>query len=215
MSKQKPVVYVIDDDAAVRQSLEWLLKSVGLSVEIFPKARAFTDRYDASWPGCLVLDLRMPGMSGLELQDHLAAQGIKLPIIFITGHGEVPTAVRAMKNGAVDYIEKPFSDHELLECVQRAIKLDAGARMERSEQAEQTARLERLTPRERQVLELVVEGLANKQIAARLSLSQKTVEVHRAHVMAKSKAHSVAELVRTALGAAGVGAFPRPVANKS
>ncbi len=196
MSEPKPIVYVVDDDPGLRQSLKFLIGSVGLDVEVFPAASAFLEQYDAARPACLLLDLRMPDMSGLELQQQLAARRVAIPIIIITAYAEVPTAVRAMKAGAVDFIEKPFSDHALLERIQKAVDLSVKTHAERMELAERVARVQRLTPREHDVMQLVVTGQANKQIAAQLGLSAKTVETHRANLMKKLAVASVAELVR-------------------
>lgn len=194
-----PTVFIVDDDPAMRKSLRWLTESVGLKVETFGTAEEFKAAYDPAEPGCLVLDIRMPGISGLDLQTQLAEQGVKIPVIIVTGHGEVQSAVRAMKTGAVGFIEKPFSDQDLLDAIHQALEQDATRREGEGSRREVEARYATLTPRERQVLELVVAGRANKQIAAELNISQKTVEVHRAHVMGKLRARSVAELVRMSL----------------
>lgn len=196
-------VFVVDDDPAIRQSLRWLIESVGLNVKVFSTAQEFLEGHDPSTPGCLVLDIRMPGMSGLDLQNELATREIQVPIIIITGHAEVPVAVRALKAGAMDFIEKPFSDQLLLDRIRRAIEVDAQSRRVRSEQAEVDARLGQLTPRERQVMDLVIAGKANKVIASELGLSPKTVEVHRAHVMKKMQVASLADLVRLGMMARG------------
>jgi FixJ family two-component response regulator len=198
-----PTVFVVDDDAAVRESLCWLVESAGLNAESYATAQEFLEAYDPRQPGCLVLDVRMPGLSGLDLQEQLAAQGIMLPVIIITGHGEVPMAVRAMKGGAIDFIEKPFSDQLLLDRAREAIAQDAHNRVEQARRAEVAARLALLTPREREVMEMVVSGKANKQVGASLGISQKTVEAHRAQVMRKTRADSLAELVQLA-GTPGV-----------
>jgi len=189
-------VFVIDDDPAIRESLRWLIESVGLNVKVFATAPEFLESYLPGPPSCLVLDIRMPGMSGLDLQAELAARDIRVPVIIITGHAEVPVAVRAMKAGAFDFIEKPFSDQLLLDRISRAIEFDTQVRHGRSVQADVASRLAQLTPRERQVMELVIVGKANKVIASELGLSPKTVEVHRAHVMKKMQADSLADLVR-------------------
>jgi two-component system, LuxR family, response regulator FixJ len=194
-----PTVYIVDDDPAMRQSLRWLTESVGLHVATFETAEAFLDNYRAELPGCLVLDVRMPGMSGLDLQTTLCDRHINLPIIIVTGHGEVQSAVRAMKAGAVNFIEKPFSDQDLLDAVRQALEQDAAQREAADSRRDIEERFAMLTPRERQVLLLVVNGRANKQIAAELNISQKTVEVHRSHVMQKLQAQSVAELVHMAM----------------
>ena len=189
-------VFVVDDDPAIRESLRWLIESVGLKVKVFTTANEFLKSYDPSLPGCLVLDIRMPGMSGLDLQNELAARKVSIPILIITGHAEVPVAVSAMKAGALDFIEKPFSDQLLLDRIRRAIEKDVEFRQAHSERAEVAARLAQLTPREREVMDLVITGKANKVIASELGLSPKTVEVHRAHVMKKMQVDSLAELVR-------------------
>jgi two-component system response regulator FixJ len=192
----EPTVFVVDDDPAVRDSLHWLLQSVDLAVETYATGEEFLRAYDPARPGCLVLDVRMPGMSGLRLQDELAARGIRLPIIILTGYAEVQTAVRALKTGAFDFLEKPYSDEMLLDRIHHAIETDRQTREADAQQAEVAARFALLTPREREVMVLVTAGKANKVIAADLGLSPKTVEVHRAAVMDKMGADSVAELVR-------------------
>lgn len=197
----EPTVFVVDDDDALRESLQWLIKPMGVNVECYGTAKAFLEAYDSSRPGCLVLDVRMPGLGGLDLQEQLTARGIVLPVIIITGHGEVPMAVRAMKSGAIDFLEKPFSDQVLLDRIRDAIAQDTRKRREQARRAEVMARLALLTRREREVMEMVVVGMANKQIAAALHISQKTVEAHRARVMDKMQADSVAELVRLAQAA--------------
>lgn len=189
-------VFVVDDDPAMRESLRWLIESVGLQVKTFPTAQEFLTKYESDKPGCLVLDVRMPGLSGLDLQQELSKRAISLPIIMITGYAEVPMAVRALKAGAIDFIEKPFSDQVLLDRIQQAIESDREARRERAGRTEFSMLLSRLTPREREVMELVVAGKPNKVIAAELGLSPKTVEVHRARVMEKMQVDSLAELVR-------------------
>jgi FixJ family two-component response regulator len=194
-----PTVFVVDDDAAVRKSLCWLVESVSLPVETFAAAQEFLDAFDPQRAGCLVVDVRLPGMSGLELQEKLAARGSTLPAIVITGHGDVPMAVRAMKGGAIDFLEKPFSDQLLLDRVQQAIRLDSQVRQQRQRQGEVTARLGLLTPREREVLARVVQGKSNKMMASELDISTKTVEAVRARLMRKMEADSVADLVRMSL----------------
>lgn len=197
-----PSVFVVDDDKAVRDSLQWLLESAGLEVRTFPDAQAFLDdlaALEGEPRGCLLADLRLPGMSGLDLQDRLNERGIKIPVIVITGHGDVSMAVRAMKAGAVHFIEKPFNEQVLLERVREALARDAEGRRAAGDAAQLEQRHASLTPRERQVMELVVTGRLNKQIAADLELSPKTVEVHRAHVMEKMEAGSLADLVRMAV----------------
>jgi FixJ family two-component response regulator len=194
-------VFVVDDDEAVRDSLALLLRSVELAVATFSSANEFLDSYDPAAPGCLILDVRLPGMSGLELQQRLADDGADLPIVFITGHGDVPMAVRAMRRGAVDFLQKPFSDQELLDRVQQALAEQSQRRQQSESKAEIAQRIRSLTPREHEVMELIVEGLANKVIANRLGTSQRTVEVHRANVMRKMQADSVARLVHLVFAA--------------
>jgi two-component system, LuxR family, response regulator FixJ len=196
---REPIVFVVDDDPGTRDSLRWLLQSVGLRVHTLATAEEFLNTYEAAQPGCLVLDVRMPGMSGLNLQETLVARNITLPVIIITGYAEVPTAVRALKTGAIDFIEKPFNDDVLLDRVRHAIEVDRQERSARDQRAQAEKRFAQLTPREREVMQLVVVGKANKVIAGELGLSPKTVEVHRASVMSKMDADSVAELVRLAM----------------
>ena len=203
----KAVVYVVDDDAAVRDSLGYLLESVGLAVVTCAAAGAFMDRYDPNRPGCLVTDVRMPGMSGIDLQAHLRRVAPDLPVIIVTGHGDVPMAVRAMKAGAYDFIEKPYNDQALLDVVQTAVADSRRAAGARAETAEVLSRLSTLTPREREVLDLVADGLSNKGVARHLGISGKTVETHRARVMEKMQAGSLAELLRL-LYACGVTGKP-------
>jgi two-component system, LuxR family, response regulator FixJ len=198
MANAKPIVYIVDDDASTRQSLKFLVNSVGLDAQSFDTGAAFLEGYRAGRPACLLLDLRMPGMGGLELQEHMATRGMRMPVIMLTAFAEVPAAVRAMKAGAVDFVEKPFSDHALLERIQSAMALAVRQHSEHTQRAAACARLERLTPRELEVLRLVVEGQGNKQVAAALGLSSKTVEIHRANVMKKLDVSSLAELVRVA-----------------
>src|SRR6201997_2404311 len=199
MKERAPTVFVVDDDEAVRSSLRLLLKSVGLAATALPTAQEFLAKYDPQQPGCLVLDVRMPGMSGLELQEQLNMRGAIIPVIFITGHGDVPMAVEAMQQGAFDFLQKPFRDQDLIERVQRALAKDQLNRAELSERAKVRERFDSLTPREREVLALVTSGKANKVMAADLNVSQRTVEIHRARVMEKMGASSVAQLVRMVL----------------
>jgi FixJ family two-component response regulator len=201
MPPPEPTVFVVDDDRAMRESLSWLLDSVGLHVRSYATAADFLADYDPAQPGCLVLDVRMPGMSGLDLQAELARRGVELPTIVITGHAEVSMAVRAVKSGAIDFIEKPFSDQLLLDRVRQALEMDRQAREVRSRREDARRRLATLTAREREVLNLVVAGRANKEIASELGVSPKTVEVHRAHVMSKMCVDSLAELIRVTLRA--------------
>jgi len=191
-----PIVYVVDDDPAMRSSLRWLIESVGLVVHTCASAQEFLQTYHIGDPGCVVLDIRMPGMSGLDLQAELTERQMYIPVLIITGYAEVPLAVRAMKAGAFDFIEKPFSDQTLLDRIRAALAQDAVARRQRTTRQEVEARLRLLTGRERDVLEGVATGKSNKQIAAAIGLSPKTVEVHRSHVMEKLKADSLAELIR-------------------
>ena len=200
------VVYVVDDDDAVRDGLKWLIESVDLQVAPCPNAQTFLEAYDGSRPGCLVLDVRLRGMSGLDLQAELARRDISIPTIVVTGHGDVPMAVRAMKLGAIDFVEKPFNDQELLERIQKAIEGDLEARRGDRERAEACALLATLSPREREVLDLLVLGKANKEVADQLGLSTRTVEGHRARLMEKLACGSLAELVRLSLRAASTAA---------
>ena len=201
MKEKPPTVFVIDDDEAVRTSLRLLLKSVGLPVETFASAQEFLDQYDEDRAGCLVLDIRMPGISGLELQQHLNERNSIMPIVFITGHGDVPMAVEAMQAGAVDFIQKPFRDQDLIDRINRALDKDRDMRSELRERDEIRRRMAQLTPREREVLDLVTQGKANKVIAGDLNVSQRTVEIHRARVMEKMGAGSLAHLVRMVIEA--------------
>jgi FixJ family two-component response regulator len=191
-------VFVVDDDAAVLKGLARLLRSAGLTVAAFASPREFLDRHDPNAPGCVVLDVAMPGLSGLELQQTLMARGQELAIIFLTGHGDIPMSVKAMKHGAVDFLTKPVDDDALLRAVRVAIEKDRVQRQARAEIAEIQQRLATLTPREREVLHHVISGHLNKQTAADLGTVEKTIKVHRARVMEKMKVHSVAELVHLA-----------------
>src|SRR6202171_5411669 len=191
-----PIVYVVDDDDGMRRALDTLLGTVGYKTAVFSRPKEFLDKFKADSPGCLVLDIRMPDMSGLELQQHLNRMGSMLPVIFITGHGDVPRAVQARKEGAFEFIQKPFRDQDLLDRINHALRIDAESRNMVARRAEVLHRLESLTPRERQVMDLVVEGAANKVIAIDLDLSERTVEIHRAKVMEKMGARSVAHLVK-------------------
>ncbi|MCG6895787.1 MAG: response regulator transcription factor [Thiocapsa sp.] len=195
-------VFVVDDDQAMRTSLKWLIESTGMSVQTYESADAFLANYYPGRAGCLLLDVRMPGMSGLELQGHLARESYHLPVIIITGHGDVAMAVKAMKAGAVDFIEKPFHDEDLLRSIRRALDFDQKHRSNQAVRAAIAARLAELTPREHEVMAMVTEGKSNKDIAASLGVSAKTVEAHRARVMEKMRADSLAELVRMSLIAA-------------
>jgi FixJ family two-component response regulator len=192
----KGVVYVIDDDASVRKSLDRLIRSVGLDVKTFLSAREFLSYNPPDRPGCLVLDVKMPGMTGTELQEALTVANRSIPIIFITGFGNVPLSVQAMKAGAFDFLEKPFDDNTLIKAIHRAIHHDRRCRQKNSEILAIRKRWERLTNRERQVFELVVTGMLNKQIAFQLGITEKTIKVHRARIMQKMEAQSLADLVR-------------------
>jgi two-component system response regulator FixJ len=191
-----PIIYVVDDDDGMRNALSTLLSTVGFTTAVFARAADFLAQFKPDDPGCLVLDIRMPEMSGLELQQHLNRMGSMLPVIFITGHGDVPMAVQAMKEGAFEFIQKPFRDQELLDRINHALQQDAENRKSVARRAEIARRMESLTPRERQVLDMVVDGGANKVIAIDLGLSERTVEIHRAKVMEKMGARSVAHLVK-------------------
>jgi FixJ family two-component response regulator len=195
----EPNVFVIDDDQAVRESLALLLKSMGQKARLFDSAQAFLDQYDPDMNGCIVLDIRMPGMSGVELQQRLKAMRCTIPVIFVTGHGDVPMAVEAMHQGAYDFIQKPFRDQELLDRINQALNWDQEHRSEDERRRSVQERFGSLTPREREVMDCVVRGLANKVIAMDLDLSQRTVEIHRARVMEKMNARSLADLVRMSL----------------
>lgn len=194
-------IYIVDDDEALRDSLVWLLESSGHHVRAYESAEAFLGLYNAAMTGCLVLDVRMPGMSGLELFEELKRRHCTLPVIFITGHGDVPMAVSAVKKGAVDFIEKPFSERDMLGLIGECLAAEQQSRGKRQHEAETARRLHHLTQREREVLDLIIAGKLNKQIADVLGISIKTVEVHRARVMEKMEANSLAELVQNVLAA--------------
>jgi FixJ family two-component response regulator len=198
MTAEKPVVYVVDDDPSVGKALERLMRSAGHDVRTFTSALDFVRCRNLEAPACLILDVSMPDLNGLELQECLADQGSSLPIVFITGHGTVPMSVKAMKAGAVDFLQKPFSDTDLLNAISHAIETDRRAKKKREQLKKLRARVELLTPREREVFQLVVTGMLNKQIASQLGTALKTVKVHRARIMAKMGAQSLADLVRFA-----------------
>jgi FixJ family two-component response regulator len=198
MKAGDPIVFVIEDDSSMREALTDLITSVGLLVEPFKSAREFLERRRLDAPACLVLDVRLPGLSGLDLQRELVRMEAPIPIIFITGHGDIPMSVRAIKEGAVEFLAKPFRDQDLLDAIQHALEIDRAARQERSMVAEVRRRYESLTKREREVMKLVVSGLLNKQIAGELGSSEVTVKMHRGQVMRKMKAQSLVQLVRIA-----------------
>jgi FixJ family two-component response regulator len=201
MQQQDPIVYVVDDDEAIRSALRLLMKSADLRVVICASAEEFLKTYKPELPGCLVLDVRMPGMSGLELQRLLLDRHVRVPVIIMSGHGDVSIAVQAMKDGAVDFIEKPFKNEVLLERVKQCIAQDVAIRKEQRQHVEATTRIASLTPREREVMELLIQGKRNKIIASDLGISNRTVEAHRAKIMEKMHAHSLSEIVRTSFAA--------------
>jgi two-component system, LuxR family, response regulator FixJ len=196
MHKAAPTIYIVDDDEGVRSSLHFLLQSVGLTGHMLASAKEFLETYKPEQPGCVILDVRMPGMSGLQLQQRLNLKGATIPVIFITGHADIPMAVEAMQHGAFDFLQKPFRDQDLLDRIHRALQRDARHRAELAQQERIRASFESLTPREREVLALMTRGKANKVMAEELGVSQRTVEVHRARVMEKTGAESLAQLVR-------------------
>lgn len=198
MSEAEPIVFVVDDDPSVCRSTERLLRSIGLRVQTFSSAREFLKQPPSDRPACLVLDLRLPGLDGLELQTQLARAGIHIPIIFVTAHGDIPTTVRAMKAGAAEFLTKPFQSHGLLEAVRGAIQRDRIRRAAGAETGELRRRYEQLTPREREVMALVTAGRLNKQAAGELTTTERTIKFHRANIMQKMGAQSLAELVRMA-----------------
>jgi FixJ family two-component response regulator len=199
MPEDKGNIYVVDDDDAVRKSLQLLFKTVGIEAVGFESGDEFLHAFDNDWQGCIVLDIRMPGMSGMELQDALIASGISLPVIFLTAHGNVPMSARAFRKGAVDFMEKPFDESDLLERISEAIQLDRTNREAAAKQEDARTRLATLTPREHQVMLLTVAGKANKEIAAELELSHRTVEIHRGRVMEKTAARSLTSLIELAV----------------
>jgi two-component system response regulator FixJ len=198
MTSKPETVYIIDDEQDVREALQMLLKSIGLTVETFPSAGEFFDQYQMEWPGCILVDIRMPGMSGIELQRKLNAMGAPIPVILISGHADVPTAVRVIQEGAVDLLEKPINDQELLDKVQSAINSDGERRQAYLAQKQIQSCYDQLTPREKEIMNEVTLGKMNKVIAYELDITTRTVELHRAHVMEKMQARSLADLVRYA-----------------
>ena len=196
MTEPDSIVFIVDDDLSVRRSTERLVQSAGLKVQTFTSAKEFLKNARFEGPACLVLDVRMPGLSGMDLQRELTQAGIHIPIIFITGHGDIPMSVRAMKAGAVEFLTKPFRSRSLLDAVHAAIERDRSAHKERSETGELRQRYEQLTPREREVMALVATGLLNKQVAGELATTERTIKFHRAHIMQKMRAESLADLVR-------------------
>jgi FixJ family two-component response regulator len=207
MGEAESIVFIIDDDSLYRRSSERLVRSIGFRVQSFESARDFLSSRRPNAPSCLVLDVRLPGLSGLDLQRELAEAGVHIPIIFVTGHGDIPMSVQAMKAGAVEFLTKPFRDQALLDAIQQAIGRDQVARQRHAQNADLRRRYESLTPREREVFSFVVSGMLNKQIADEIGASERTVKFHRGHIMRKMQVNSLAELVRTAeaLGIANQG----------
>lgn len=196
---KESTIYIVDDDPAMRDSLTWLVETIGHPVKSFESAQEFLDDYDRQGPGCLVLDVRLPGMSGMQLQQTMKNDGISIPIIIITGHGDIPMAVKAIKQGAVAFLEKPFRDQDLLDSIQEALVIDGDTRSKASQSAIIASNIELLTPREKEVMHLMVKGDPNKEIAKTCGISVKTVEIHRSRVMDKMKAGSLPELVHMVL----------------
>jgi len=195
MGNYRPTVFIVDDDNAVRKSLQILVETIGLEVKTYSRAKDFLDEYDSLWPGCLILDVRMPDMNGLGLQSMLLSKGIRIPIIFMSGYGDITMAVKVMKKGAVPFLEKPFRDQILLDSVEKAIELDLQERAKRAERSNIEKKILTLTPREQQVMELLKAGKPNKEIGHQLGISQKTVDFHRVNILEKMGINSVIELV--------------------
>jgi FixJ family two-component response regulator len=198
VTEAEPIVFVVDDDPSVRTSTERLVRSAGFKVKTFGSAKEFLESFRPEGPACLVLDVRLPGQSGLDLQRELTGSGVQIPIIFMTGHGDIPMSVRAMKAGAIEFLTKPYRKNDLLEAIRASIERDRASRKARLEAGALRQRYEQLTPREREVMALVVAGLLNKQIAGELATSERTIKFHRAHIMQKMEAESLAELVQMA-----------------
>jgi RNA polymerase sigma factor (sigma-70 family) len=203
MSTPEATVHIVDDDASIRELLSWLMKRNGFAARVYPDARSFLAAYKPGGPGCLLLDLNLPGMSGLELQQALKAQGVLLPVVFLSGRADIPKAVRAVREGAIDFIEKPFDYKQVVDLVREALQRDVAASAHRDRKRRLAERLAQLTQREREVLDLVVAGRMNREIAEALDISIKTVEAHRAKLMEKLEVGSVAELVQAVVAAAG------------
>ena len=195
----EPTIFIVDDDPAMRESLSWLLETIGHPVKTFENAQEFLDNFDSQAPGCLVLDVRLPGMSGLQLQQKMKNDNVNLPVIIISGHGDVPMAVKAMQQGALEFHEKPFRDQELLDSIQDALEVDATNRSKNAESAEIQSRVNTLTPREKEIMDLLIRGNPNREVASQCSISVKTVEVHRARIMDKMKANSFPKLIHMVL----------------
>lgn len=204
MSQPQPIIYIVDDDLGMRKALGRLCQAAGWRVHLFASAREFLDHGAPESPACLLLDVSMPGLSGLDLQTELAARHFQIPIVFLTGHGDIPTSVKAIKAGAVDFLTKPFQERSVVAVVTEALRKDAQQASDKTERESVRRRLDTLTPREREVFDLVIKGLLNKQIAMELGTSEQTIKVHRGRVMEKMEVQSVAELVQAAVKAGGL-----------